>query len=1259
MVRTSPCYYIDPTAINVTPNANGSASDLAVYVLRGVKISVFSKGIAELGMEDATWRQWTLRGRNRRLSDSSKPYTIYARLLKTDTSDGYLIFAPKVADGDEWIDKYAYVTMTGLAKDTANENNDNYWYVKIGEVSQPDGGSRTVSLDTGILGTDQFNAEWNLDPDDMPLRVELSATIDGDDAGDKPYVPWGKELILRAKLVEGWTDTDVERFHHWTIQRSTGDADSDTAWNYPNSDSENPKPSSGRQMYGGNIALSHARGVGDVFNGTVSSTWTVIAWGLKESDSSSSSSSSSSAVDETSDSSSSSSSSADAAVYEPLAQGTINILAETVEQYALELSSNVVNYDPTTDTYNPIEGVDVVVRATDQRGEVFKLTKAQLESASLIVQYSVAGLDQWTTCNFTGADEALATTNIPIEAFHLQQNVNVIIVKVKTATAAGESSDSLASSGMPSNSSSSAGSSSSNAGDTTYTEIYRTPIAFVRNGEDTKEREWIYLRSAKALSFNANPTGDNESLLPALINGGEVNPEEAAAGLDENRNQDGWVPEGWWDEAQGTGEDYHYEYAAFRDYIKNSLSSSGSGADSDSSSSSPDATERGGYWGDFSTPRIWSYYAEDAVTYRCRWTQKGVEIYQLKCAYTGAYRGELPLVATLMKRVGSGQEQEVKGSAVIILSCEGVDYSKTINADSPTITISEDEDENNDFVQYLNDVALNGLSITFTIDGEAHAFSIPVIREADEDSVKSTVKDVGKDIFLSKTSDDTAQGVITFLKGLLLGDGSYGVTEQGAATLASILSGKWSISQEGVATLAEAVAEYMHSEDWKQGYFDGAGFGAYKEDGTGLAVVETDKLYVRRKAVFAELEIRKLSYVGGDQVHSFAGSTIRKVVPVDSTLTKLDDDSTDTPHAYKCYFDDDDGTTRTENWWEVGDQARCQTFNIEAGTHDNVGNKYYWRLVIATGTEDVEMQDGTTKTMGYVILSNKGSDSPFTLVDPSTGENYKDANGNDIVFIGMDDTTNNYSGNRGDAPAEEDKIVQLGSQRDASRGYAYIIYVTEQRRVDYAGISSYNLSDHEVAQYSPKGSFAYSDSFELRSGSPGDGNWHPMANYRGDYSDDVSYSWYDEVAYDGSMYVHTGTETTIGIAPGSDEDDGVWTIVVAGYNDSCDAEMVITTDGDWFLDFGESCTLTCKVMQGNRDLTEKVKQWTVERDTGDSVDDAAWQDKDKVKNFAGTLLLVSSSAEDDLGSAESKAVFTFTAFDSSNAVMAKRRIVFK
>lgn len=463
MARTSPCFYIAPTAISVSPNANGSASDIAVNVVRGAKIKVYSPGVPALGYSDVSFQQWTLAGRNRRLADNTKPYSIYARLAKNNKEDGYLVFAPKVASGTEWLDKYAYVTVGGLATGTANKNSEDYWYVKLGDVSLPTNNARTVTLDTGILGTDKFNTDWNLDPDQMPLRIELSATIDAKDAGDKPYVEWDKVLTLKANLLEGWANANVQRFHHFTIQRNTGDASSDKTYNYPDEKSDSENPSSGRQMPNGSIDLSHARGTGDVFNGTVSSVWTVIAWGLKAN------------VADSTSSSSGTSGTIAANVYEKLAEMSINIMAETGEQYALEMSSSVVNYDPSSETYNPKDGIDVMVRATDQRGKVFKLTNAQLGAANLFVQYSLEHPEIWSECDFNGAATAVAKANIPIKAFEAQKNVNVRIVKAH------------------------------------YLEIYRSHIAFIRNGEDGSAYD-IYLSASVLQGDSTGKLNGNDTV---------------------------------------------------------------------------------------------------------------------------------------------------------------------------------------------------------------------------------------------------------------------------------------------------------------------------------------------------------------------------------------------------------------------------------------------------------------------------------------------------------------------------------------------------------------------------------------------------------------------------------------------------------------------------------------------------------------------------------------------------------------------------
>lgn len=88
--------------------------------------------------------------------------------------------------------------------------------------------------------------------------------------------------------------------------------------------------------------------------------------------------------------------------------------------------------------------------------------------------------------------------------------------------------------------------------------------------------------------------------------------------------------------------------------------------------------------------------------------------------------------------------------------------------------------------------------------------------------------------------------------------------------------------------------------------------------------------------------------------------------------------------------------------------------------------------------------------------------------------------------------------------------------------------------------------------------------------------------------------------------------------------------------------MEIENSLDGFLAWGETCTLTCKIMKGWEEKTEDVKEWSVERTSGDGASDKAWALKDKVKNFEGSIDISHSSEENDLGE-EISTLFTFRA----------------
>ena len=77
--------------------------------------------------------------------------------------------------------------------------------------------------------------------------------------------------------------------------------------------------------------------------------------------------------------------------------------------------------------------------------------------------------------------------------------------------------------------------------------------------------------------------------------------------------------------------------------------------------------------------------------------------------------------------------------------------------------------------------------------------------------------------------------------------------------------------------------------------------------------------------------------------------------------------------------------------------------------------------------------------------------------------------------------------------------------------------------------------------------------------------------------------------------------------------------------------MEIDTEGDNFIAFGETKTITCKVFRGWDEVTDQVQKWTVTRDTGDSVEDASWALKPKVVNFDGTIEICFTPTENDIG----------------------------
>lgn len=211
---------------------------------------------------------------------------------------------------------------------------------------------------------------------------------------------------------------------------------------------------------------------------------------------------------------------------------------------------------------------------------------------------------------------------------------------------------------------------------------------------------------------------------------------------------------------------------------------------------------------------------------------------------------------------------------------------------------------------------------------------------------------------ISREVADTAQGLITFLKGARYGTWSQG--SSGAAIYQDV-DGNWHF--------------------------------------------EADFMNIRKKLTATEIEILKMSHIGGALM--LTGASMR-CIRVEETAD-----------AYRCYMrlEDADGR-KIYNQWKVGDQAFVETFNLTRQADGTLGNHYLWRLVTAVGADYIDL----SKT-----IAAAGSDIP--LVD------------DDIVLLGYQGT---------DDPDRQNATIIAG----AGVGSPFL--------KQYTGINSFTLPEEET-----------------------------------------------------------------------------------------------------------------------------------------------------------------------------------------------------
>ena len=353
--------------------------------------------------------------------------------------------------------------------------------------------------------------------------------------------------------------------------------------------------------------------------------------------------------------------------------------------------------------------------------------------------------------------------------------------------------------------------------------------------------------------------------------------------------------------------------------------------------------------------------------------------------------------------------------------------------------------------------------------------------------LRNLIAKYGSDNFLSKQFDDIAKGLITFMKGLV---------SDGLAKL-----NKGAYFGKGGALIDEAgraILESLQSIDYDNEAEQG--FAVKKENGKYNGFITN--LTIWGKAIFNQLDVRKLSYAGGNVYLSGSGSKIVKVVPViwESESSEWHETTVDECEGWLCYLLADDGTTATENLWKEGDQVRCKTIGTLATGTMNASNKSYWRTIPANGVSSVneKIYDGYGNELyggqmfSWIVLGKHS-----------------------MVFDGGDESS--ASPEIAGIPEAGDTIVLDGSRNDMTRQGVLILESTGEntpRIVGFKGVNRYTHENKEVFVLSPDRIRLNSSIFEWVSST---GDAMHMVNYRGEWKAG-SYDYYDQVNHNNALW---------------------------------------------------------------------------------------------------------------------------------------------
>ena len=360
-----------------------------------------------------------------------------------------------------------------------------------------------------------------------------------------------------------------------------------------------------------------------------------------------------------------------------------------------------------------------------------------------------------------------------------------------------------------------------------------------------------------------------------------------------------------------------------------------------------------------------------------------------------------------------------------------------------------------------------------------------------EEQFEQLVATYGEKYFLSKLHDDVAKGVIGFLKGIWFGTKQWYIDGNGNANL-------YNTTVNGLLKAWNAIINNVRSTNYTGDGMMDSGWRITNEYEGNNSKATFDYLYIRKKAIFEELEIRKLSHIGGNFCLSGASGRVWKVDYFDASGNVLGYDVHVVPWTLggrimnlftknptilnkflgkerkiqrrltdaerlrvatiRVYMYNDDGSTETMGNWTVGAQARCQQFNVEKQMEFDgsswkgvkVGNTYWYRLVSAVGEQS--MEDGLNHEWIEFRVDQSKEGTAYEWADalsdfPSVGD----------VFVQMGHRTR----------ADQSNIIMLETANEDSPAIKM-----------YAGVDWWTYDGKEVAVMSPDGWKVSANRFE-------------------------------------------------------------------------------------------------------------------------------------------------------------------------------------